>query len=286
MTINQETIELLMRRVDSARKAESENIIRIRKNLIEGTPRGATYASLARDAQYRGFYSWYIDHDLAALKQWFYLASKLKAESTKYKGLGWDMWTPHDFIFPLLSDNAEIIQIYSHLTTENDNQGHQKPLSEAHLYPDEGRFKVRRLQSVLQNDWQAVAQMKETFYAQIKKPQNINIWQIEFYDALKAKDQQAIIDIIQQFLHPKLHKNLNKNLIDQLSGEVWSNIPVMFTKLAWMHGMEIEIDNPLVPMALMPIKPLAVYDDVYDFLKPDFRGQKAKAGFFSKLFGK
>jgi hypothetical protein len=266
-------------------QAEPQQVQWIREKFGTERAHGSTYKNLASRAQLHGFYSWYVEHDLNALKQWFYLASRLRAESCKYQG-GWDMWIPQPFIFPLLTDCAEIIQTYSHLTTENNGQFHQESLHEAHLFPKEGRFGVRRLQSVLQGDWQTVEQMKETFYAKIPKPQNIDIWQIEFFDALKAKEQQAIVDIIQQFLHPKLHKNLNKNLIEQLSGEVWSNIPVMFLKLAWMHGMEIEIDNPLVPMELMPIKPLAVYDDVYDFLKPDFKAEKPKIGLLSKLFGK
>ena len=34
-----------------------------------------------------------------------------------------------------------------------------------------------------------------------------------------------------------------------------------------MNGLEIEIDNPLVPMELMPVKPLDYYN--YDFLDPN-----------------
>lgn len=38
-----------------------------------------------------------------------------------------------------------------------------------------------------------------------------------------------------------------------------------FTKLAWRKGFEINLDSPLVPMGLMPIRPLSRYLD-YDFL--------------------
>ncbi|SFA68310.1 hypothetical protein SAMN05216263_1501, partial [Metapseudomonas otitidis] len=39
-------------------------------------------------------------------------------------------------------------------------------------------------------------------------------------------------------------------------------------KLCWYRGIEVQIQNPLVPMALMPIESLDTYDVEYDFLRP------------------
>ncbi|WP_183031975.1 hypothetical protein [Cupriavidus sp. UME77] len=39
-------------------------------------------------------------------------------------------------------------------------------------------------------------------------------------------------------------------------------------KLCWFKGIPVKIDSPLVPMELMAIRPIAHYDDVYDFIKP------------------
>ena len=58
--------------------------------------------------------------------------------------------------------------------------------------------------------------------------------------------------------------------------KLFSFHPTLFTKLCWMNGLEIEIDNPLVPMKLMPVEPLEKYDLVYDFLKPDYDWEAAK----------
>lgn len=44
----------------------------------------------------------------------------------------------------------------------------------------------------------------------------------------------------------------------------------METKLCWLKGINIQIDSPLVPMALMPVKPLDYYDEVYEFLQADW----------------
>ena len=42
------------------------------------------------------------------------------------------------------------------------------------------------------------------------------------------------------------------------------------SKLCWLKGIEVEIDHPLFPMELLPLKPLEHYDDVYDFLSSDW----------------
>ena len=56
----------------------------------------------------------------------------------------------------------------------------------------------------------------------------------------------------------------------------------MFTKLAWMNGLEIEIDNPLVPMELMPVKPLDYYN--YALYTTNFIGPLSYQAFsFLKL---
>ena len=136
------------------------------KTILYGAPKTGKsfliYDFLSKDTLTRGLYSLVIENDSAGLKQWFYISSLLRVESCKYSG-GWDMWTPHAFIFPLLTDNRELIQKYSSLTTVNDND-HHKSLPEAIHYPKEGRFNVLRFQAVLRQDWDTVNRMKELFF--------------------------------------------------------------------------------------------------------------------------
>jgi hypothetical protein len=40
-----------------------------------------------------------------------------------------------------------------------------------------------------------------------------------------------------------------------------------YAKLAWQKGLEVEINNPLVPKEPLQVKPLDKYVDSYDFLK-------------------
>lgn len=251
----------------------------IYSNLKQNKPKGTIYDFLATDSIYYGLYEFYFNNDVIGIKQWLYVSSLLRAESCKYSG-GWDMWTPHAFIFPLLTDHQDVIQRYSTLTTVNDND-HHKSLSEAINYPKEGRFNVLRLQAVLRQNWERVNQMNELFLEKIKKPKNFELLEISFYKALQDKDKVAAKAVIQEYLNPKIHQYLNQHLTEEFNGEIWSHHPVMFTKLAWMNGLEIEIDHPLLPMELMPIRPLEHYDYHYDFLNPNWKPQS----FWGKLFG-
>ena len=42
-----------------------------------------------------------------------------------------------------------------------------------------------------------------------------------------------------------------------------------YAKLAWLSGIEVDIDSPLVPKELLPLQSNEKYDDSYDFLKSD-----------------
>ena len=53
------------------------------------------------------------------------------------------------------------------------------------------------------------------------------------------------------------------------------------TKLCWYKGIPVEIEHPMVPMAWMPIEPLPHYDDIYEFLSPDWT--PPDQSFFARL---
>lgn len=271
-------IQRLTMSISSYQRSEREDIDLIETGIKNNSANGYIYESLSMGSIRKGFSSLLVENNFEKLKQWFYVSSLLRAESCKYSG-GWNMWTPHAFIFPLLTDNEDLIKIYSSLTTVNDND-HHKSLVEAINYPREGRFNVLRFQAVLRQDWNKVNQMKEIFHEKIKKAKNFEIWEMDFYTALQNKDANSAQQIIYEYLHPKIHKYLNQHLVEEFSGDIWSHHPVMFTKLAWINGLEIEIDNPLVPMELMPVKPLGHYDYHYDFLDPNWKPKN----FWGKLF--
>ena len=69
---------------------------------------------------------------------------------------------------------------------------------------------------------------------------------------------------------------------DPITGDFFTYLATFKTKLCWYRGIEVQIDSPRVPMDLMPVRPLAHYDDLYDFLQPGWvpppQGLMSKVG--------
>lgn len=256
----------------------------IHSNLKEKKPKGVLYDFLAIDSVYYGFYEFYAKQNILGLKQWFYISSLLREESCKYSG-GYTLSTPDEFIFTLLSDNTKVIEKFAYLDTVNLLWGDFEPsYQEAKFKPskDDPRYRTHALQAVLRHDWEDYQQIKDTANQKINKLREVVQFEFGVYDAIYHKDKDKIIEIVQTLLKPRVHNAYNKDFTEEFSGDIWSHHPVMFTKLAWMNGLEIEIDHPLVPMELMPIRPLEHYDYHYDFLDPNWKPQS----FLGRLFGR
>ena len=163
--------------------------------------------SLADIDIHKGLKAYYFDYDDNAARQWFYLSAKLLAETCKYNN-GWNMWTPHRFIFALLSDNAELIHIYSHLDTLNNHE--YPPLKQSYELPREGRFYVLLLQHLLHRDWETIETMWQTYQQKIKKPHIYQTDTFSFCFALRDGDTTAMKNIILHWLKPRAHRDYSK----------------------------------------------------------------------------
>ncbi len=64
-------------------------------------------------------------------------------------------------------------------------------------------------------------------------------------------------------------------------GRFIAGLATIHAKLCWYRGLEVKVLNSLVPMPLMPIKPLETYEIEYDFLRADWT-PPPPPGFFAK----
>ena len=265
---------------------EKENIKLIVERLKKNQPQAAVYESFAVLATFNGFKEWLFNENSDCLKQWFYVSSLLRIESARYPGgFSYTMSTPDEFIFPILSDNTEVIEKFAHLDTVHLLWGEYEPsYQEAKFKPskDDPRYRTHALQAVLRNDWKSYQEIKALANQKINKLREVVQFEFGIYDAIYERDKDKIIEIVQTLLKPKVHKAYNKDFSEEFNGDIWSHHPVMFTKLAWMNRLEIEIDNPLVPMELIPVKPLDHYDYHYDFLDPNWKPKS----FWGRLLGR
>lgn len=98
----------------------------------------------------------------------------------------------------------------------------------------------------------------------------------EFYAALAAGDAERMIEAL-NLLVTAQEINRRKNLESGYTDDLISTTPVIYAKIAWYHGYELRLDSPYVPAEWLPMTPLTVYEDHYDFLgKPINRSPPGK----------
>jgi hypothetical protein len=153
------------------------------------------------------------------------------------------------FSFPILSDSHELIERYL-------------GYSRAGYYGAFGTHFSKGLQAILKEDIPALEKHIDGLKRKSKKgPTKQYTGLITSFEGFYNNDQEQIIKGIYEVL--KTHTKQHQMPIDK---EYINYEATTIAKLAWRKGMEIEIDNPLVPQALLPIKELEHYEG-YDFFK-------------------
>jgi hypothetical protein len=84
----------------------------------------------------------------------------------------------------------------------------------------------------------------------------------DFWTLLLAGDQTS--------LEQRILYDAETRSDDAIFSDLMSPIATAQAKLCHMRGIPVEIDHPRVPMDLVRVAPLPSYDDVYDFLAPDY----------------
>ena len=213
---------------------------------------GAVLTSLAGLSETRGMHAYFVEGQASALRQHFYVASKLRLASVREEG-GSTFETNHHFFFALLSDNAEIISAFANLETPQLIRERDNP-----LWP---RFHVHMLQLALCDEHEALQAKIEKMAKHGKKPwRDLCAKGEDFYSLLLRRDTQGLERLIEQWaIQQEGRAHLQKFLAEGST---------LRAKLCWLKGIPVQIKSPWVPMGLMPIEPLPHYDDEYEFLKP------------------
>jgi len=169
----------------------------------------------------------------------------------KYNGrnLGYDKYS---ICYALLSDNKNLIHDWSNLTAP-----YFKPEKEPSI--------INSIQNSIKADWEKLD--KNIFLLKNKTPKKekqLTQPFIEVFEGILAKNKKQTEEALGHML--LLHNELNA--YHTLYNEFISVDTTGLAKLAWLNGIEVEIDNPLVPKELLPISPLKdeEYED-YDFIK-------------------
>lgn len=216
---------------------------------------GFCYKRLAQELANKAFYSWYVNNDLKAAKQWFYVAGKCVAKGAKQAKRFVTLWTCHDFMFPLLSDSTELIQEFSTLSPLEFNTKKLDPL--------QGEFQSYLVQTAISKNDELLRELIQLYDKKADRSQNkIANQYVQFYRGLLNADiaeMEKALQILGQFKSQ-----------DSITEDFLAFHAVVMCKLAWLRSYEVKVNSPLVPMEFMPMQPLAHYDEIYAFLKPDW----------------
>ncbi|MCS6477391.1 contact-dependent inhibition immunity protein BcpI [Burkholderia thailandensis] len=224
--------------------------IQFRRNKVRI---GSVLIGLSRRAHAQAIYEYFVENDIALLKQNMYLAARLNLASIGESG-GASFDTGEPILVALLSDNEEVIQKVARAETADLVKYRNDPLSNfSHVY---------MLQLAIRGDDDQISRMIEKIARNGKKPLRTECAEgRDFYSLLLKSDKTGLESLIQL-------KHAPLNSTDPIDEDFFSYLGVLEAKLCWRRGIPVEIDHPLIPMELMPVKPLDHYDDVYDFLKP------------------
>ena len=86
-----------------------------------------------------------------------------------------------------------------------------------------------------------------------------------------AKMQEGIEGVASPKIHNRRQTQDESKLFFTWDNVILSHYGIVYTKIAWILGYELDIQAPLVRVTkdLWPVIPLPTYDPVYSFLQPE-----------------
>jgi hypothetical protein len=246
--------------MESTMHDKEEKLIAAYNSIIDGIPRlqmslregriNERFLSMTSWQYFQifGLKSFFIDKDIHFAKLCFYKCGLLdELLINKYDENILNSGIVH-FTYALLSDNKNLVERYANLKNSN----YEQTLKLGFAAP------MRVLQCLFKDDWngfeQAMVSMNTKTVPKFKMELDA-----AFYRALAEKNKQKMEQVIAELLTPKVHKTRNK---DQVGGDFISQPALGYAKLAWIKGIEIEVNSPLVPKALLPVAPLPEYKEL------------------------
>lgn len=236
----------------------------------------AVFSSMAHDHENLGLLAYFARGNMTAFKRHWYLASKLWLHASRhlpvkdyYMSGGDDHFTLEwSLLHPIVADSRSVIDEVAALETP--------VLAMYRDNPKAMEFTFHLAQLVIRGDYEA-AQAKIEIGARKAggKLKQAYATGSDFYSLLMKGDKAALEASIMDNIRAS-----KKGGLLTISDFIYP-IATLRTKLCWHKGIPVEIEHPMVPMAWMPIQPLPQYDDIYDFLSPNW--QPPDQGFMAKL---
>jgi hypothetical protein len=242
-------IDFLKIGYDEANERENQKLIKWNDpEIIKANVAG----SLLSINEQKSWYYLFVEKDVVKAKQCFYLYGKIMEYLCNNDGVDISPGMAQDGTYTLLSDSKSLITSFANWQYRHYD-----------YFIKRGETKYI-IQAIAVNDDARALNLLDTFFKKHKK-YGFNDADGGILRAILDNDKAKVEEHIHFLLLPKNHKK--RNGIYPLRRDLLSFPALGFAKLAWLRGIEVDIDHPLLPKELLPIHPNEEYFDTYDFLK-------------------
>lgn len=241
----------------SADVAHEQMPILIESVRFRNTPESLNYCYtwLASGHKRLAVHDYLVEGNLQSFKQHLHVASKLEIAAISLKDCRLFTTVGSEIFYALLSDSPTVIDTSAKLAPPYFVEDCGNPLN--------AEFIVHMYQLAIQGDYEALqAKVERLAKNGRKKDRELPAQGRDFFSLLMRGDKQGLEDLIAQ--HAKVKSQ------DVLTEDFMCFEGTIEAKICWLKGIQVQIDSPMLPMDLMPIKSLAHYNDVYDFLAPNY----------------
>lgn len=242
--------------MDSPNEKKIDNILSIIRNY-NGSVFNAMSFFLGGFYEAQSSLDLLLDSDVNLFKQHAYVAAKLAIMGSE-TNLAWITGINTSSLFmPIMSDNPELIQFLIK---------HCNAFEGKFCKSFQTDFFLRNTLLALAGEWDLLKARAEQFLTSPRlKRDEKRVPDHEFYVALANQDVLGMETALNKLLVPKLAKRA------VYDNNVWFDFYLqmqvcLYGKIASFHGFELNIDSPMAPKELITYKPLAHYEDPYEFM--------------------
>ena len=225
-----------------------------------GSPSGSAM-NLAMHAEASAISAWFERRDLAAMRQWFYVAARLdrlvrESEPPETRGPGGKVFPLHK---PLLANNKALLDWF----VARDCDFDQARVANHKTYD----FWAYQAIVAIRGDWGRLRERCEQVLADPPGAGGLQKYLRDhyFYLALARDDRDGMEAALREIVSPAALRGRNAD-DSGYAADLISTAAVIYAKIAWLHGHQVSVDTPYIPAEWLPMTPLARYDPCYRFL--------------------